>query len=169
MQALPKGDRGELAVELLTEIGVDAIVPWSAANCVTRWKGDRVERGHRRGPTPPARPPSRPDARGSRVVEPLASTADVLGPRRAGRRCASSCTRRRGRPIGDVALPARASSSLVVGPEGGLSAGRAARRSRRRGRIDVRLGPSVLRTSSAGIAAVAALLAADLALGGPPR
>ncbi|WP_030042995.1 16S rRNA (uracil(1498)-N(3))-methyltransferase, partial [Streptomyces resistomycificus] len=41
VQALPKGDRGELAVETMTETGVDAIVPWAASRCITQWKGDR--------------------------------------------------------------------------------------------------------------------------------
>ena len=41
IQALPKGDRGELAVEIMTETGVDAIVPWAASRCITQWKGDR--------------------------------------------------------------------------------------------------------------------------------
>src|SRR6478609_8427426 len=41
VQAIPKGDRGELAVEVMTEVGVDAIVPWSASRCVVQWKGDR--------------------------------------------------------------------------------------------------------------------------------
>ncbi|MYS05637.1 16S rRNA (uracil(1498)-N(3))-methyltransferase, partial [Streptomyces sp. SID6041] len=41
VQALPKGDRGELAVETMTETGVDAIVPWAASRCITHWKGDR--------------------------------------------------------------------------------------------------------------------------------
>jgi 16S rRNA (uracil1498-N3)-methyltransferase len=44
VQALPKGDRGELAVELLTELGVDEIVPWRAARCVTVWTGARGDR-----------------------------------------------------------------------------------------------------------------------------
>ncbi|HEY6275076.1 MAG TPA: RsmE family RNA methyltransferase, partial [Streptosporangiaceae bacterium] len=44
VQALPKGDRGQLAVELLTETGVDVIVPWAAERCVTRWLGERGER-----------------------------------------------------------------------------------------------------------------------------
>ncbi len=34
VQALPKGDRGELAVEVLTEVGVDEVVPWAAARSV---------------------------------------------------------------------------------------------------------------------------------------
>src|SRR3954452_16124555 len=45
VQALPKGDRGPLAVELATELGVDRIVPWTAARCVTKWREDRVDRG----------------------------------------------------------------------------------------------------------------------------
>jgi 16S rRNA (uracil1498-N3)-methyltransferase len=42
VQALPKGDRGELAVELLTEIGVSEIVPWAASRSVAVWKGERA-------------------------------------------------------------------------------------------------------------------------------
>lgn len=44
VQALPKGDRGELAVETMTETGVDAVVPWGAARCITQWKGERGAR-----------------------------------------------------------------------------------------------------------------------------
>ena len=53
VQALPKGDRGELAVELLTELGVDEIVPWRAARCVT--VVDRRSRGPGRGEVAPDR------------------------------------------------------------------------------------------------------------------
>src|SRR5690349_12753512 len=42
VQAIPKGDRGELAVEVLTEIGVARIVPWAAARSVAVWKGERA-------------------------------------------------------------------------------------------------------------------------------
>src|SRR4051794_25435135 len=45
VQALPKGDHGPLAVDLATELGVDRIVPWTAARCVTRWRADRVDKG----------------------------------------------------------------------------------------------------------------------------
>jgi 16S rRNA (uracil1498-N3)-methyltransferase len=47
VQAIPKGDRGELAVEELTEVGVDRIVPWAAARCVPVWQGTRGERSPR--------------------------------------------------------------------------------------------------------------------------
>ncbi len=42
VQAIPKGERGELAVELLTEVGADLIVPWAAERCVAQWRGDRA-------------------------------------------------------------------------------------------------------------------------------
>ncbi len=44
VQALPKGERGELAVEMLTEVGADVIVPWAAARSIARWKGERAEK-----------------------------------------------------------------------------------------------------------------------------
>jgi 16S rRNA (uracil1498-N3)-methyltransferase len=44
-QALLKGDRGELAVELATEAGVDAVLPWQAERAIARW--DAGPRGAR--------------------------------------------------------------------------------------------------------------------------
>ena len=44
IQAIPKGDRGEAAVEGMTEVGVDRIVPWAAARCVPVWQGERGAR-----------------------------------------------------------------------------------------------------------------------------
>ena len=45
VQALPKGDRAELSLELLTELGVDEIVPWSAQRSVVQWRGERAAKG----------------------------------------------------------------------------------------------------------------------------
>ena len=42
VQAIPKGDRGELAVEMLTEVGVARVVPWAASRSVAVWKGERA-------------------------------------------------------------------------------------------------------------------------------
>ncbi len=77
VQALPKGERGELAVELLTEVGVDEIVPWAAERCVTQWRGEKVAKATDRW-----RATARESAKQSRrswvpLVADLATTRDV--------------------------------------------------------------------------------------------
>jgi len=44
VQAIPKGDRGPLAVELMTEVGVDAVAAWRRSAAIAVWPGDRGER-----------------------------------------------------------------------------------------------------------------------------
>ena len=157
VQALPKGDRGELAVELLTEVGADVVVPWAAAACVTQWRPDRVDRAHRRWAD--AAHAAGKQARRTRfpVVEPLASTADVEARLRSAA-LGVVLHESADAPLGDLRLPESGEVVIVVGPEGGISVDELARFTAAGGRA-VRLGPSVLRTSSAGMAAVAALLA----------
>ncbi len=159
VQALPKGERGELAVELLTEIGADAIVPWAATRCVTQWKGERAERGQRRwadaahAAAKQARRARFPEIRG------LAGTAEVAGLVRAATLAMVLHETARA-PISDLVLPPVGDVVVVVGPEGGLTDAELELLTAS-GATAVRLGPTVLRTSSAGIAAVAALLASS--------
>lgn len=157
VQALPKGDRGELAVELLTEVGVDVIVPWAAAHCVTQWKADRRERAHRRWSD--AALAAAKQARRARfpIVAPLASTDEVADMVRAAS-CALLLHETATAPLSGVTVPDSGDVVVVVGPEGGLSDEERAVLGAAGARA-VRLGPSVLRTSSAGMAAAAVLLA----------
>lgn len=155
VQALPKGDRGELAVEMLTEIDVDRIVPWAAARSVAVWRGERAVkslakwRAAARAATKQARRSWLPE------VTPLASTAEV-GDLLAAADLAVVLHEDAITPMSALSLEGVTRIVVVVGPEGGLSDdelgafGSAA---------VVRLGSSVLRTSTAGVAAVAALLA----------
>jgi 16S rRNA (uracil1498-N3)-methyltransferase len=156
-QALAKGARGELAVELLTEVGVDVVVPWAAARCVTRWDAERRVHGLARW-----RSTARAAAKQSRrawlpeVREPARITDVVELLRAAARGLVLSEAALQ--PLAAVEVPPVGDVVLVVGPEGGLapeelSAFAAA------GAVDVRLGPTVLRTSSAGAAAVAVVSA----------
>jgi 16S rRNA (uracil1498-N3)-methyltransferase len=159
VQALPKGERGELAVELLTEVGVDVIVPWSAANCVTQWRPDRAERAHRRWDD--AALAAAKQARRARfpVIEALATTADVVALLAAASQALvlhESATA----PIGEVRAVDAGDIVLVIGPEGGLTPVELAAFAEA-GAAAVRLGPSVLRTSSAGMAAASVVLASS--------
>lgn len=155
VQALAKGDRAELAVELLTELGADVIVPWAAARSVPRWEGPRGEKSLQRW-----RSTAREAAKQSRrawlpQVLDLHRTDAVAGLlSTAGTAIVLHESAGHGVAALDLSAPGRV--VLVVGPEGGVSDEELAAFVAA-GAVPVRLGPEVLRTSTAGAAAVAAL------------
>ncbi|MGN5389894.1 16S rRNA (uracil(1498)-N(3))-methyltransferase [Streptomyces sp. JL7001] len=160
VQALPKGDRGELAVETMTETGVDAIVPWQASRCITQWRGDRGAKSLAKW-----RATAREAGKQSRRVR-FPEVAEAMSTKQvaallAGADLAMVLHEDRDTPsqaLATAELPASGSVVLVVGPEGGVSPEElevfAAA-----GAHPYRLGRSVLRTSTAGTAAAAVLLA----------
>lgn len=157
VQALPKGDRGELAVELMTEVGVDLVVPWAAARCITRWRDARGDKALARWRTSAlaaakqSRRPRFPD------IAPLAATSDVAA-LLAGAAFGAVLHEEASEPLAGVAVPTAGDVVLVVGPEGGVSPEELAEFGAA-GAIACRLGDTVLRTSSAGAAALAVLFA----------
>ncbi|MFD5077886.1 16S rRNA (uracil(1498)-N(3))-methyltransferase [Streptomyces sp. NPDC058371] len=159
VQALPKGDRGELAVETMTETGVDAIVPWAAARCITQWKGDRGPKALAKWRATAreagkqsrrVRFPEIADAMTSKQVAALLAKADLAAVLHEDREYGSTA-------LATADLPASGEIVLVVGPEGGVSPEELALFSEA-GAKAYRLGRSVLRTSTAGTAAAALLL-----------
>lgn len=157
VQALPKGERGELAVEVLTEVGVDRIVPWAASRSVAVWKGERAVKSHAKWQAT-----AREAAKQSRrswlpTVSPLASTADLTS-LVAEADLAVVLHEDATTPLSAVEVPASGRIVVVVGPEGGISPEELASLVDA-GAQSVRLGAEVLRTSTAGVVAVAALLA----------
>lgn len=158
VQALPKTDRGELAVELLTELGVDTVVPWEAERAVTRWRGDKAERGRAKWERTAQEAAKQSRRAWTPAVAPLAQTAAVVE-RVTGAELAvllHSDDLTAGTPLGEVGLPAAGEIVLVVGPEGGISPAEVERFTTAGAQL-VRLGREVLRTSTAGGAALAAL------------
>lgn len=153
VQALPKGERGELAVELLTEVGVDALVPWESARCVARWRPGSSENRWRRAAQEAAKQARR--ARFPRIhdvasldgVVDLCSSAGVAVVLHEGAR----------RPLESLTLAPARDILVVVGPEGGLTDDEREALAAA-GAIEVRLGPTVLRASTAGVVAAAAIL-----------
>jgi 16S rRNA (uracil1498-N3)-methyltransferase len=155
VQAIPKGDRGELAVEVLTEIGVAAIVPWAASRSVAVWKGDRAEKSLNRW-----RSSAREAAKQARrswfpAVAEMASTDDVVA-LVADADLAVVLHEEASGSIATLDVPT-GRIVVVVGPEGGLTDDEVASFAAA-GAVSVRLGAEVLRTSTAGLAAVSALL-----------
>ena len=157
VQALPKGDRGELAVEMLTEVGVARIVPWAATRSVSVWRGDRAAKSLEKW-----RATAREAAKQGRrawfpEVAPLASTADVAG-FLSQAPLALVLHEEAAEPLAGLPVPDAGPLVLVVGPEGGLAPEELTAFADAGART-VRLGAEVLRTSTAGVAACSALLA----------
>ena len=154
-QALAKGDRGELAVELMTEVGVDAVIPWAAERSITKWQAERGAKALAKW-----RATAREAAKQSRrawlpEVTELATTAAVA--QRVATAYAIVLEADAPAKLHELPLPETGDVLLLVGPEGGISPGeRAALRDA--GAREARLGPTVLRTSTAGAAAAAILL-----------
>jgi 16S rRNA (uracil1498-N3)-methyltransferase len=154
VQALAKGDRDELAVQAATELGVDRIIPWQAERSISRWTGPKADKGRERWQViareavkqslRPWLPEVEPLA-GRTEIEALAATTTLL---------VLEPTAELG--LADAVRGVTGDLAVVVGPEGGLSERELAALTAAGGR-PVRLGPTVLRTSTAGPAAIAAL------------
>lgn len=159
-QALVKGDRGELAVETATEAGADAILPWRAARSVARWEdGPRGEkalarwRATVRAAAKQARRPWLPE-----VGPPLhtANLAEVVRAAAGALVLDAGADVRLGTGDDAVRLPDRGDLVLIVGPEGGIAPEELTSLVDA-GATPVRLGPSVLRASTAAAVALGAL------------
>lgn len=157
VQALPKSDRSELAVELATEAGADAFVAWHASRCVARWDGKaRVDKGLRRWAAV-----ARSAARQSRrpyipAVTGVVSTAELV--QRVRDDGATALVLHESATVKLMELPVAQADSLmlIVGPEGGIADDEIAALSEA-GATPVQLGPTVLRTSTAAAVALGAL------------
>jgi len=158
VQALAKGDRDELAVQAATELGVDEVVPWQAARSVSRWEGPKVAKGV---------------ARWSAIVREAAKQSHrawvprVSAPATTAQLCRSATDAlvlvlepTASEPLTQVSLPRDRDIVLLVGPEGGIAPDELAVLGDA-GAVAVRLGDTVLRTSTAGPAALA-LVSAQL-------
>ncbi len=157
VQALLKGDRLDSAVEMLTEIGADEVVPWTAQRCVARWRPERQARAMQRlaAVVQSAGKQSR-RARFPMLAAP-ASTSQVAARVHAAE-LGVVLHEEAENPLARLQLPVSGEIVLVVGPEGGITPAEITELAAAGGRL-VRLGPSVLRASTAGVAAGAIVLA----------
>lgn len=154
VQALAKGERAELAVEMLTEVGADAIIPWRAEHSIGKW--DSIDKGLEKW-----RRTSRESAKQSRrawipeisnlqttaqVCEMMSQAQSVFVLHESADQALAAC-----------AIREQGTIMIVVGPEGGISPDELVAFSNAGARI-VHMGASVMRTSTAGAIAVGGLL-----------
>ncbi|HEX7201999.1 MAG TPA: 16S rRNA (uracil(1498)-N(3))-methyltransferase [Arthrobacter sp.] len=165
VQALAKGDRDELAIETATELGIDAVIPWQSERSIVRWKGDRAAKAHAKWQsvvTAAAKQARRawvPEVRPAVDTAALSAAVEAAG-------LAVILHEDAVRPLRNVleawdgaggAAPREV--LLIVGPEGGISP-REVTKLCDKGAVTALLGHHVLRSSTAGPAAV--VLASDI-------
>jgi 16S rRNA (uracil1498-N3)-methyltransferase len=154
-QALAKGDRSELAVEMMTEMGVSEIVPWRATRSIVRWSEERAARSLTRW-----RSTVREAAKQSRRLR-VPQVSDPVTTRQLAQRVANVdlallLYQEADESITEVDLPAAGTMLIIIGPEGGISEDELGQLTRA-GARPVSISDGVLRTSTAGVVALAAL------------
>ncbi len=160
VQALAKNGRDEQAIESAVELGVTRIVPWASARAIVQWRGPKMAKGRsrwaalaaaaakqsRRALVPPVEDLVATDALVQRVATAVSAGDRVL-----------VLHEKADAPLAGLAWPDPAVPVwIVVGPEGGISDAEVEALAAAGGE-PVLLGPHVLRASSAGPAALAAL------------
>jgi 16S rRNA (uracil1498-N3)-methyltransferase len=156
VQALAKGDRDELAIQAATELGATAVVPWQANRCVSKWEGPKVAKGVVRWQTIVTEAAKQSLRVWTPKVESPVSTAELalLVPKFDHFLVLD--------PTASVAfkakLPLSGTVAVVVGPEGGIDSAEL-NTLEAAGAVRVHLGSGILRTSTAGLAAISSLMA----------
>ena len=153
-QALAKGDRSELAVEIMTELGVDEILAWQASRSIVRWQGERGAKSLGRWAAT-AREATK-QSRRFRIPEVSAADTSRVAERIGAAELALVLHESAEKTLSRVNLPEAGEILLIVGPEGGISPDEL-ERFQQAGAVPVRISDGVLRTSTAGAIAIGQL------------
>lgn len=157
VQALAKGDRDELAIQACTELGLFGVIPWQADRSISIWKAEKKQKGQARWQsivTEAAKQSLRafiPRVEQVLDSQELISALEVFDQ-------VLILEPEADKSITEINPPAEGKVAIVVGPEGGISE-QELESFRQSGFSSVRLGRGVLRTSTAGMAAVSYLQA----------
>ena len=153
-QALAKGDRSELAVATMTELGVDEILAWQASRSIVRWQGERGAKSLGRWAAT-AREATK-QSRRFRIPEVSAADTSRVAERIGAAELALVLHESAENTLSRVNLPDAGEILLIVGPEGGISPDEL-ERFQQAGAVPVRISDGVLRTSTAGAIAIGQL------------
>ncbi|MDY3126601.1 MAG: 16S rRNA (uracil(1498)-N(3))-methyltransferase [Corynebacterium sp.] len=161
VQAIPKSERAELAIDLSTQGGADAFIAWQADRCVARWDAKKAPKAREKwqaAAIAAAKQSRRANIPAVRGPVTTAQLVQLLGTAAEDNTALFLLHEEATNSVKDVALPTgdNAHVILIIGPEGGIGAEETAQLEAA-GAVKIKLGPEVLRTASAGIVALAAL------------
>lgn len=155
IQALAKGDRDELAVQAGTELGIHFVIPWQADRSISRWEGPKIAKGVERWQS----------IANEAAKQALRALHPLVGQPQTTKQLAESISEfslflvldpTASKGLGSIELPTSGKLAIAVGPEGGISENEL-HQLESAGAVRVHLGASILRTSTAGLAAISAI------------
>jgi 16S rRNA (uracil1498-N3)-methyltransferase len=154
VQALAKGDRDELAIQAATELGVSAVISWQAERSISRWDAAKAAKGQARWQVICDEAAKQSLRVWHPRVEPLVTSQELTA--RIGE-FAQVLVLDPTAEVGIASVSVKPGKiAIVVGPEGGIDETELAA-FEKAGALRVRLGEPILRTSTAGVVAIAAI------------
>jgi 16S rRNA (uracil1498-N3)-methyltransferase len=154
VQALAKGDRDELAIQAATELGVSAVISWQAERSISRWDAAKAAKGQARWQVICDEAAKQSLRVWHPRVEPLVTSQELTA--RIGE-FAQVLVLDPTAEVGIASVSMKPGKiAIVVGPEGGIDETELAA-FEKAGALRVRLGEPILRTSTAGVVAIAAI------------
>lgn len=170
VQGLAKGDASELAISQAVEVGADAIVPWQSEHAVVVWRADRAAKSQakweqavsravkqsRRAYLPPVCTVVDTLALARQIRETIPATPGNQATRTNTNGLALILDGDAQLSLADIPLPSAGNIMVIVGPEGGISTAELTELTAA-GAVPVTAGPHVMRSSTAGAVAIAAI------------
>lgn len=164
-QGLPKGDKLEYIIQKAAELGVAGVIPVAADNCVVRYDGTRQACRQDRWRKIAAEAAKQCGRSAVPAVDRIMTLAEALGTA-GSKETIIMLYEGGGDSLRDILAAGEARDYLLlVGPEGGFSPAEAAL-ARSSGARFATLGPRILRTETASLAALAIVMYEKGDLGG---
>ena len=157
IQALAKGDRDELAIQACTELGLFGVIPWQADRSISIWKAEKKQKGQARWQSIVTEAAKQSLRAFIQRVEQVLDSQELISALEVFDQVLI-LEPEADKSITEINPPAEGKVAIVVGPEGGISE-QELESFKKAGFSSVRLGRGVLRTSTAGMAAVSYLQA----------
>lgn len=155
-RALAKGDRSDIALEMITELGATMIIPWQSARAIVRWSGDRADKSRAKWQATVREATKQSRRLRIPTVDQLATTKQLvtkINDHDLTLILHEEATIR----LPELALPDSGRVMIIVGPEGGIAPDELELLTTAGG-TPISISDGVLRTSTAAAVAMAAIL-----------
>lgn len=159
VQAIPKGERAELSVDLATQAGADTIIPWKSSRTIPKWNDKKAQKSREKWQKTATEAAKQARRAWDPQVAPLAGLRDItelVAQTKANGGLTAILHESATSKFAELPFAKASEIVLIIGPEGGLSDEEIAALEEAGGQTVI-MGNTVLRTASAAAVALGAL------------